>query len=67
MVFTGDNYKENPMKSTAQHSSDSAVDGNLVFNHKDTIREETARQAAERGHAATDKSVLTLSFSRFMY
>ncbi len=52
MALTGDNYEEKP--------SNGSVDGNPVFNHKEALGAETARQAAERGHAATDKSVPTL-------
>ncbi len=55
-----DNYEEKAMNPTAQRYSNGSADENPAFNHKEAIREETVRQAAERGHAATDKSVLSL-------
>lgn len=66
MAFTDDNYKGKPMTSTAQRSSSGSADEKSVSNHKEANGEETAHQAAERGHAATDKSVLTLSSFKLM-
>lgn len=54
------------MTSPAQYSSHVSVNEKSVVNHKEAIAEETAHQAAERGHAATDKSVLTLSSFKLM-
>jgi hypothetical protein len=45
------------MARATQHS-DGSTDEKVVFNHKEdeeAIREETAHEAAERGHVATDK------------
>ena len=43
------------MGPIAHHSTDGFADKKPVLHHKDAVHEETAREAAERGHAATDK------------
>jgi hypothetical protein len=45
-----------------QHSSNGFADEKVTTMHKEALRAETAHEAAERGHAATDKSILVLPF-----
>lgn len=58
------NVEESRVDNPVHHSSDSSANGNpidekpAVEDHHvvhDEIRKETAHNAAERGHAATDK------------
>ena len=46
----------------ARDSPKGSADEDSVFYHKDAAHKETAHEAAERGHAATDKYV---ALSRF--
>jgi hypothetical protein len=55
-----DNIEGRQVNSSAQRSSDGYGDEKAVSHHQETLRAGTAHEAAERGHAATDKSVFTI-------
>lgn len=50
-----DSLKEKQLNSIEQHSPNGFIEEQPVFNHEEALHEETAHEAAERGHAATDK------------
>jgi hypothetical protein len=51
-----DGVGEKQKHSASRHSTNGFANGEAVVNPKNAvIHEETAREAAERGHAATDK------------
>jgi hypothetical protein len=57
MAIRGDNIEGGQIDSAAQGSSNEYGDEKAVSRYKEALRAETAHEAAERGHAATDKSV----------
>jgi hypothetical protein len=60
MAVIGDKV-DKQMNPFPQHSSNGFADEKVPTMHKEALRAETAHEAAERGHAATDKSVPILS------
>jgi len=56
MATRGDNIKGGRIDSSAQRSTNAYGNENAVSPNKEALRAETAHEAAERGHAATDKS-----------
>jgi hypothetical protein len=55
MAIMVDNVEEKRIDIGAQHSPIGFADDERVLTHKEAVHAETAHQAAERGHAATDK------------
>jgi hypothetical protein len=47
--------EEKQMDAAAQHPPSGLAPEKSLFNHKEALQEETAHEAAERGHVATDK------------
>jgi len=54
MAIRDDNVEEKQRNPVAPHSSNGFADEKPVFNHKEAVHAD-AHEAAERGHAATDK------------
>jgi hypothetical protein len=55
MAIMVDHVEEKRMDIGAQQSLNGFADDERVLTHKEAVHAETAHQAAERGHAATDK------------
>ncbi len=56
MAVKGDSIEDKQFNSAEQHPSNGFAEEQPVFTHKGAVYAETAHEAAERGHAATDKS-----------